>query len=214
MDGAAHLPDEGGTALRRFLDSMVIDYEKWHDGIGYDLDALDALTPDERRSVEAMLLGREPDWRSLEALARLDTPRARAAITAALRHPDHEVRLAAARWAPPGAESDEDRTASLVDALGRAEPFAGLPATLDAVAAHHPPPVIDALLRGALHRPGAAAVHYAAMLLYLHGEAAEPFDWNHRPFFLRFDATDRAERERAFTELCERIGVDVRRFIG
>ncbi len=68
--------------------------------------------------------------------------------------------------------------------------------------------VINALLKATLNRPGEVACHMAAMLLYLHGKAAEPFDWNHRPFFLRFNTTSRHEREAAFEELCNRIDVD------
>ena len=35
-------------AVSRFRASMNIDYEKWHDGIGYDLDALRAASNGER----------------------------------------------------------------------------------------------------------------------------------------------------------------------
>ena len=49
-------------------------------------------------------------------------------------------------------------------------------------------------------------VHYAAMLLYLHGQAAEPFDWEVRPFVLRFADSGPDERQAAYRELCERIG--------
>jgi hypothetical protein len=53
----------------------------------------------------------------------------------------------------------------------------------------------------------------AALLFYLHGKAKEPFDWDHRPFFLRFTATDRSEREAVFRELCEAVGVDPRKYV-
>src|SRR5262249_48209904 len=33
------------TALERFRNSMIIDYEKWHDGIGYDLEIVRHATP-------------------------------------------------------------------------------------------------------------------------------------------------------------------------
>jgi len=33
---------------QRFLDSMNMDYAKWHDGIGYDLDVLRKLSTDEK----------------------------------------------------------------------------------------------------------------------------------------------------------------------
>jgi hypothetical protein len=40
--------DGGSAAIDRFLRSLVIDYEKWHDGIGFDVDALREATPAER----------------------------------------------------------------------------------------------------------------------------------------------------------------------
>ncbi len=36
----------GDGAHDRFIRSMVIDYDKWHDGIGYDLEALEQATED------------------------------------------------------------------------------------------------------------------------------------------------------------------------
>jgi hypothetical protein len=44
--------------------------------------------------------------------------------------------------------------------------------------------------------------------MFLHGQAREPFDWDQRPFFLRFQTEDPAERRAAFRELCGRIGID------
>ena len=32
-------------AYQIFLDSMVMDFEKWHDGIGYDLKVLEQFLP-------------------------------------------------------------------------------------------------------------------------------------------------------------------------
>ncbi len=98
--------------------------------------------------------------------------------------------------------------------LQTAAPFGGLSATLEEAAAFHPPGVVDALLRGTLGRPGDVAVHFAALLCFVHGKSSEAFDWNHRPFFLRFNTTDRAEREAAFRELCETIGVDAVKYLG
>ncbi len=41
------------------------------------------------------------------------------------------------------------------------------------------------------------------------GLADEPFDWNHRPFFLRFaDDSPPADAKAAFKELCKKLGVD------
>ncbi|MCK5744708.1 MAG: hypothetical protein KAH44_00765, partial [Oricola sp.] len=76
------------------------------------------------------------------------------------------------------------------------------------------PEVIDALLIAALRGDGEAAVHFAALLLYLRGKAEGAFDWSRRPFFLRFNTDDENEREAAFRELCAEIGRDADALIG
>ena len=59
------------SALQRFEESMKIDYEKWHDGLSYDLDALKTASPTERKTVEQILINHNPrDWRDIEALAQ------------------------------------------------------------------------------------------------------------------------------------------------
>ena len=75
--------DFPNSPLDRFRKSMTIDYEKWHDGIGYDLNALNEATPEERDMITNMLISRDLDWRDVEALASLDTPRAREVLLAA-----------------------------------------------------------------------------------------------------------------------------------
>lgn len=195
----------GESALTRFAASMSIDYEKWHDGIGYDLAALREAGPEERREIEALLLARRPPgWREVEALAELDTPKAREALRAAMRNGDAEVRMAVARHAP-SLITEHERVASLVRALESAEFFDGLSQALAEAEELHPPEVVSALLRGARERDGAVAVHFAALLLFLHGKADSPFDMEQRPFFLRFNTRDRTAREAVFAELCARI---------
>ena len=175
-----------GSALARFEASMVMDFDKWHDGIGYDLDAIAQATPDERAAIEKLLVPRATsDWRDVEALAALDTPGARKALEHALRSGSSEIRLAVSRHAPH-LVPDAKRTASLVRALEGAELGGGLSQAIDEAAAYHPPKVVDALFRGALAREGVAAVHFAALLFYVHGKARSPFDDAQRPFFLKF----------------------------
>lgn len=196
------------SALRRFQASMNIDYDKWKEGIGYDLDILREGTPEERAEIEQLLVSRMiADWRDVEALAALDTPRARDALRRALRHSDHRVRTAIADYAPH-LVPDDAKTASLVAALEGAEIFGGLSRALDQVEEFHPPAVMAALFRGAMKRDGGTAVHLAAMLMFLHGMADSAFDWEQRPFFLRFNTEDPKAREAVFRELCERIQVD------
>lgn len=194
--------DGGSEAIERFLRSMVIDYEKWHDGIGYDLDALGDASADERRHAESRLV--PPNgWRDVEALAALADLGSTAAVAAlrrALASGSTEVRLAVMRYAPHLVEGDA-RTAALVRALDTAAAFDGLSATLDQVEAFHPAPVIDALWRGLLARDGEVAVHYAAMLAFLYGKAESSFDWALRPLFLEFNTAGDAERRAALEKL-------------
>jgi len=202
------------AAVDRFLASMPRDSERWREGIGYDLDALDQMTPAERERIEARLLARDPpDWCDLQALARLDSPAARRALQAALRHSDPAVRGAALRH---GAAmfSDGERLLGIRRALEDAAFFEGLSEALEAAESHHPPEVIDLLLRALLRREGEVAVHVAALLCFLHGQAKEPFDWEQRPFYLRFAEDDPELRAAAFRDLCTRIGRDPAPFLG
>ncbi|MEZ5352387.1 MAG: hypothetical protein R2762_07100 [Bryobacteraceae bacterium] len=201
------------SAVRRFQRSMDIDYEKWHDGVGYDLDAIREAAPQERVEIERLLLARgAADWRDVEALALLDTERARQALQEAAAGDQPAVRMAVSRHAPD-LLGEQDRIQSLVRALEEAEFYAGLTQALDEVEEFHPPEVVEALFRGALARSGEVAVHFAAMIAYVYGKASEPFSWELRPFFLRFNTPSAGERRVAFRDLCDMVGVDAKRYL-
>jgi len=63
-------------------------------------------------------------------------------------------------------------------------------------------------MRAALNSDGESAVNIVGLLMYIYGKADEPFDWEQRPFFLRFNTEDVAERKAVFAELCEKVGVE------
>jgi len=210
---APHKADAGASPgdtdrVARFRSSMEIDYQRWKDGVGYDLSVLKSATPEERDAIERLLIARGVrDWREVEALAAVNTPRAKEMLRETLRGGSPELAHAVTRHAP-GLVDGETRTAVLVRALEEAGFFGGLTQALNEVRSFHPPAVIDALLRGVLRRQGGPQVHFAAMLLYLHGKADSPFDLKQRPYFLRFNTSSRKEREALFRDLCGRIGVD------
>ncbi len=182
------------SPLERFEKSMKIDYEKWHDGIGYDLEALGSASPTEQKIIEEILVNHRPrDWRDIEALAKIDSLNAREAIKRAINDPNPDVRIAVSRYAPKLVTNSE-RTKSLLDALATAELFGGLSQTLDDVEDYHPKEIKEALIKGLLRRKGEVAVLFGAMLFYIYGKADEPFDMNQRPFFLRFNTEDKEER--------------------
>ncbi|MEO5958049.1 MAG: hypothetical protein ABIZ49_14490, partial [Opitutaceae bacterium] len=195
------------TAVDRFRESMVMNYERWHDGIGYAVDILKTATPEDLVEIESLLVSRSvDDWRDVEALAALDSPRARVVLRKALHSGNHRVRLAVAEYAP-GLISEAERTAALVSALEGADNYGGLTQALLQVESFHPPEIVAALLRGVLTRPGGNAVHFAAMLMFIHGKAKTAFDWDQRPFFLEFNTEDRTKRQALYRELCVKIGV-------
>jgi hypothetical protein len=194
------------SPYERFRRSMDIGFEEWHDGIGYDLDALAEASPEDRTAIETLLVPRAGnDWRDIEALAALGTPRADRALADAFATAGPEIRVAILRDAPHVIPADRV-DAELVRLVDECDLGLGMTHVLTLVEDLHPPAVVDALLRGTLDEHRSVPVHYAAMLLYLHGQAAEPFDWEVRPFVLRFADSGPDERQAAYRELCERIG--------
>lgn len=195
------------SPLNRFARSMIIDYEKWHDGIGYDLEALGEASPDERQAIEKLLISSKGrDWRDIEALAELDTPRSKQAIREAFLEGDSQVRMAVISYEPDIVEN-ADKTEAIIQTLRTGVIYGGLSHALDLVEEFHPPEVVEELFRGVQEREGDIAVNFAAMLLFIHGKAEEPFDWSQRPFLLRFNTKNKYERRQAFLELCQKLGV-------
>ncbi len=202
-----------GTLFGRFVKSMEMDYDKWREGEGYDLGLLAQASESDRADIERTLLQNAPfNWRDIEALAVLDSPKARAAIMNAFYHADTETRMSVHRYAPE-LISERLRIDSIVRALQESEIFYGLSQALDEIEEFHPPEVIQALLRGLMQRDGATACHFAAMLYYLHGLSESAFDWDHRPFFLKFNTDNLAEREVVVRELCRSIGVTAEDYV-
>lgn len=210
---APEVPARTRTTLALFRESMVMNYERWHDGIGYDLGLLKKATPEELMEIENLLVSRGvDDWRDVQALAALDSPRARVLLKQTLKTGKPELRVAVMDYAPH-LVSDAERVAALIAALESTQIFGGLTQTLLQVQSYHPPQIVEALLRGVLARPGETAAHFAAMLMFIHGKAKTSFDWEQRPFFLKFNTDDRAERERLFCELCEKTGVSAETYL-
>jgi len=192
---------------------MTMNYDKWRDGEGYDLAAIAELSAEEKERLTAVLLGRSPrDWRDIDALGALGTPGAEAAIHEALNDADPSIRQHAQRLAPDNVD-EAQREKLLIHALLNTQIYGGLTQALDEAAEFHPPAVVEALLKGCMLPNSEGPVHFAALLYYIHGIAKEPFDWSHRPFFLKFGEPDLAKRKEAFLELCQKIKVDPQRYL-
>ena len=100
------------------------------------------------------------------------------------------MRLAAARRLPPDPVIEADREKAIVEGLATATVMDGLTTAIDLAEEHRTPAVMDALFRAALRDDHVMAVHAAALLLFLHGKAKEPFDWDRRPLYLQFGDDD------------------------
>jgi hypothetical protein len=201
------------SSLQRFIKSMAIDYEKWHDGEGYDLEAIKQASPSERIEIEQILVDHtRKDWRDIEALALIGTPKAKKAIKKAIRDPNPNVQIAVSRFAPK-LISDSQKTQSLIRILQNEEIFSGISQALDEVEEFHPEEIKEELIKGLLSRGGEVAVLFAAMLFYIYGKAKEPFDMNQRPFFLTFNTENKTERLAAFLELCKRLKINSEKYV-
>jgi len=210
-------PKEGNTVslspLQRFEASMKIGFKEWHDGIGYDIEAIKIASQTEREAIEQVLISHSPrDWRDIEALAGINTNSARDAIKEAIKDSNPVVRVAVARFAPD-LVTDNERIQSIVDALEKAEIFSGLSRALDEVERYYPEEVKEALIRGLLNRKGDVAVLFAAMLFYLLGRVKRPFDMKQRHYFLRFNTEDRKERVDVFRELCQKLKINPEKYL-
>lgn len=199
--------EDARSLVERFKDSMTIDYEKWHDGIGYDLELLARMSAEEKAEIEAILVPRaREDWRDVEALAALGTPKAKAALKHAASTGSPEIQLAVNREAPDVVDVG-DRVKAIVQAIEHSGIYDGLSKAIDQAATFHPPPIEFALKRALLTRDGEAACLIAGLLFFIHGKAKSTFDWSHRPFFLRFNTENQEERRAAYHELCATLDI-------
>ena len=70
-------PRNPSPAYTRFRASMIIDYDKWKEGEPYDIAALSGITAEERDTLVDEICGNASlDWRDVEALRALGTPKA------------------------------------------------------------------------------------------------------------------------------------------
>lgn len=196
-------------AYRTFIASMQITLDDWREGNGYDLEALDEVSDSERDELVKVLaeeLKSNPDWRQAEALGAIGTPAAVQVLQEAMKSADPELRIHVAEQL---VELDEpaDLESAIIEALCNTNLSNGLSYAIDTAEQHPSPKIQETLLELALHGDEEQRFHCAALALYLGGQAEEAFDWDHRPFFLRFTDEDRKVQIEAYKELCERLGV-------
>ena len=193
----------GSPAYHRFIKSTAIDYEKWHDGEGYDLTALDEMDPAELDRVLDQMLGRAIEWREIEVLEKLASPRAWKVIEETFEAGAVDTRLAAAVALVRARKLAVPLDAVVAQAILQLETIEeGLTRAL-LLAEQYPTEAVKRALLQASGRKTEIAMHCGALLCYLCGKAKEAFDWDLRPLFLRLaPGNDETDRKAAYRELC------------
>jgi len=188
---------------------MVMGFDQWHDGTGYDLEALERLGSEERASIEELLvknLEQAGDWRDVEALVVLRTASARTAVDKARSHHNTRVRSYALRIILDNRHS-EDMTKEEMTELEEQVVQAVKHGDFEMAESMPTMRVKKALLDSAREADREVRVSAAAFLLYLCGQASEPFDWSQRPFFLLFGDYDPKVVQSAWDHLRKRTGL-------
>lgn len=193
------------NALDRFLKSMDIGYEQWHDGIGYDLEALDQLSDSEKKFAEGRLIPRASnDWRDLEALDRLGTPAAIKAILNVRKANEPEIRLRAHQVGPEPTNIEWER--AILKSLETAEIFSGLTNVLDCAIEQPSDAVVEKLWAKVRDPASGVAYHCAAALCCIAGKLDSMYDDKYRKLFLRLVGPQSEDRELAVKELESKLG--------
>jgi hypothetical protein len=196
---------------QRFISSMNIDYYKWHDGIGYDLDALRQLSPQELLSVENRLIKRNnKDWRDVEALDVIGSERAINTIKKGLNRSNVEVKVESARKLKArGILNDAEMESFIVSILQTInDSDFGFIKIMDLAQEYPTTSVKQQLLWNTLYGQENIRVQSAALAYFLYGLSSSRWDNNYRSSYLQFKTNDLSQRKVTFSVLCHYIGVD------
>jgi len=195
-------PETPTPAYLRFKQSMIIDYDKWKEGEPYDLAALADVTPEERDLLTDEICQRATlDWRDVEALRSLATPKAISRIgTAATRQTDGAgIEAFRDEIKTQGWTAEIERR--FIEKLEVAASMTGaLDRLYDIAEAHPTKAVMTQIFRNA-RTSCDPTVRYSmgAFLLQLagHVESRYVFDTDHRPHLLNLNSADYASYKAA-----------------
>jgi hypothetical protein len=197
---------EHTDAYVRFWQSTKIGYMEWHEGIGYDLEALRAMTPAERDQTVTALRARPQDWRDVEAYAAVASPDAIAALRDALLAPLADTRLRSGQRLHELGLLD-DLGAFVAQELTRVSIVDGLTNALRLAVLVPTDEVRRTLLSETRRRPD-VAFHLATTLCWLTGAwKLQPYAQMRKLFFRLGPANGDEDRTRAFEELCRLTGM-------
>ena len=202
-------PRNPSDAYTRFKKSMMIDYDAWRDGTPYDIAALSEIADEERDLLTEELCEKSSlDWRDVEALRTLATPKAlkRVGVAAEKQTDGGGIEAffdeVAQGWTP-------EIEARFIEKLERVQSITGALDRLYEIAQAHPTPaVMEQLLRNArIHSDPTVRYSMGGFLLELtgHVDTRYTFDTNIRPHLLNLNSADYAEYKAAVAWLSEKV---------
>lgn len=210
-------PRNPSPAYTRFKKSTILDYDAWHDGEPYDIAALADVTAEERDLLTDELCEKSSlDWRDVEALRALATPKALKRVGAAAETQTDGGGIeaffddVAQGWSP-------EVEARFIEKLERVQSMTGaLDRLYDIAEAHPTPAVIAQLLRNArIHSDPVVRYSMGAFLLELtgHADTRHTMDEAIRPHLLDLNSADYATYTAAVAWLSEKVA-DPQRNLG
>ncbi|CAN5402091.1 hypothetical protein BH10PLA1_BH10PLA1_15420 [soil metagenome] len=196
-------------AYDTFRKSMKLDFDAWKEGTGYDMDAFDGMTADEKTAVVKEILARgteEPlDWRDMEILSHENSREAFDRLRDELVGRSCDQQSKALRYTfqaerRMGEAVFDNMLARILDAVTSDD---GVTQSLICVDMYCGPRTKAALDRGMRERPD-VAIHFACKLLNL-AEVADDwvdFDPRYRPTLVKLLPGSRpAERAEALAKV-------------
>lgn len=193
---------------------MMIDYEAWREGAPYDVAALGEITVEERNLLTDELCEKSSlDWRDVEALRALATPKALKRVgLAAEKQTDGGGIEAFLDDVAKGWSSEIE--ARFIEKLERVQSMTGaLDRLYDIAEAHPTPAVMEQLLRNArIHSDPTVRYSMGAFLLELtgHTDTRYTFDADIRPHLLNLNSANYAEYKAAVAWLSEKVANPLR----
>lgn len=197
-------------AYVRFKRSMTLDYDAWKEGTPYDVAALAEVSDQERAVLTDELCAKASlDWRDVEALRALATPKALARVGVAAERQTDGGGIEAfmdevARGWSPAIE------ARFIEKLERVQSMTGALDRLYEIAeAHQTPSVMEQLLRNArIHSDPTVRYSMGAFLLEItgHADTRYTFDADIRPHLLDLNSADYRTYKAAVAWLEEKVG--------
>lgn len=204
------LPPRNATpAYTRFKQSMMIDYDAWKEGTPYDIAALADISEEERGLLTDEICEKSSlDWRDVEALRALATPKAvkRVGVAAEKQADGGGIEAfmdeVARGWTP-------EIEARFIEKLELVQSMTGALDRLYEIAeAHRTPAVMAQVLRNArIHSDPTVRYSMGAFLLELtrHTDTRYTFDADIRPHLLNLNSADYKQYKAAVAWLEDKV---------